>query len=188
MSSFISPCCRQMCQCDRNVQNTWTVSPLPRQLKVLRVAPQAKTRLGLGLDGRASCLIRPFSGSSWTGPSSSRDSEEGAPKGVVRWYPSRQATVFSLAAHLRSDSSSPLARYNLFSCHVDFEPMVSDAQRRGRRNIALSSLGVAVEALNLAKEISSITPAKVVFGTVSTVLTMIKVSFFLRCSCWLITG
>ena len=39
----------------------------------------------------------------------------------------------------------------------------------------LSLLNAAIEAVNLAKEISSITPAKAVFGSVSTLLTMIKV-------------
>ena len=40
---------------------------------------------------------------------------------------------------------------------------------------ALSSLNLAIEALNLAKEISSITPAKAVFGSVSVLLAMIRV-------------
>ena len=47
---------------------------------------------------------------------------------------------------------------------------------------ALSSLNVAIEALNLAKEISCIAPAKVVFGSVGVLLEMIRVHFFLlRC-------
>jgi len=51
-------------------------------------------------------------------------------------------------------------------------------QPKGRDN-ALSSLNAAIEALNLAKEISVITPAKAVFGSVSVLLTMIRVSFSL---------
>jgi len=43
----------------------------------------------------------------------------------------------------------------------------------------ISSLNVAIEALNLAKEVSTITPAKAVFGSVSIILTMIRVRFFL---------
>ena len=39
-------------------------------------------------------------------------------------------------------------------------------------------LNIAIEALNLAKEVSSITPAKAVFGSASVVL-MIKVGSFL---------
>jgi len=45
----------------------------------------------------------------------------------------------------------------------------------GRRDGVLSTLNVAIEAMNLAKEISSITPAKAVFGSVSVLLTMIRV-------------
>ena len=36
-------------------------------------------------------------------------------------------------------------------------------------------LNAAVEVLNLAKEVSSVTPAKAVFGSVSVLLTMIRV-------------
>ena len=43
----------------------------------------------------------------------------------------------------------------------------------------VSGLNVAIDALNLAKEVSSITPAKAVFGSVSIILTTIKVSILL---------
>jgi len=43
------------------------------------------------------------------------------------------------------------------------------------------SLNVAIEAMNLAKEISSISPAKAVFGSVGILLTMIRVRFLLPC-------
>jgi len=46
-----------------------------------------------------------------------------------------------------------------------------------RRDGVLSTLNVAIEAMNLAKEISSVTPAKAVFGSVSVLLTMIRVRF-----------
>jgi hypothetical protein len=46
----------------------------------------------------------------------------------------------------------------------------------------LSTINATVEGLNLAKEISSPTPAKAVFGSVSALLTMIKVSLFPFCS------
>ena len=56
-------------------------------------------------------------------------------------------------------------------------------QQKGRGG-TLSSLNVAIETMNLAKEISSITPAKAVFGSVSVLLTMIRVRFLpvIRCS------
>ena len=53
--------------------------------------------------------------------------------------------------------------------------MNADLRRQKRRDDALSLLNVAIEAVNLAKEVSSITPAKAVFGIVGALLTMIKV-------------
>jgi len=48
-------------------------------------------------------------------------------------------------------------------------------QRPKGRDGVLSTLNVAIEVLNLAKEVSSITPAKAAFGSVSALLTMIRV-------------
>ena len=53
--------------------------------------------------------------------------------------------------------------------------MAAKSQRPKGRDGALSSLNIAIDAVNLAKEISSITPAKAVFGSVSILLTMIRV-------------
>jgi len=53
--------------------------------------------------------------------------------------------------------------------------MATTSQRPERREGVISPLNVAIEAMNLAKEISSITPAKAVFGSVSVVLTMVRV-------------
>jgi hypothetical protein len=41
----------------------------------------------------------------------------------------------------------------------------------------ISTLNVAIEALNLANEVSGITPAKAVFGSVSILLAIIRVRF-----------
>ena len=49
-------------------------------------------------------------------------------------------------------------------------------QPKGRGG-TLSSLNVAIVTMNLAKEISGVTPAKAVFGSVSILLTMIRVCF-----------
>ena len=46
---------------------------------------------------------------------------------------------------------------------------------------ALSTLNVAIEALNLAKEVSGIAPAKAVFGSVSALLGMIRIRFLQFC-------
>ena len=54
--------------------------------------------------------------------------------------------------------------------------MAAEPQRpKGREGTTLV-LNATIEALNLAKELSSITPAKAVFGSVSIILTTIKVS------------
>ena len=51
------------------------------------------------------------------------------------------------------------------------------SKRQQRQESVLSLLNAAIEAMNLAKEASSATPAKAIFGTVSALLTMIKVRF-----------
>jgi len=55
--------------------------------------------------------------------------------------------------------------------------MDTDAQRPRGQDTTYSSLNVTIEALNLAKDLSGIVPAKVVFGSVSSLLTMIRVCF-----------
>ena len=80
------------------------------------------------------------------------------------------------AAHLYHGPSQPQS-HAVFSQLPRVSTMDPKSQRR--RDGALSSLNVAIEAVNLAKEISSITPAKGVFGSVSIVLTMIRVSLLL---------
>jgi len=52
--------------------------------------------------------------------------------------------------------------------------MDTNSKRQKRREGALSALNVAIEAANLAKEVSSMTPAKAVFGSVSVLLAMIR--------------
>ena len=59
--------------------------------------------------------------------------------------------------------------------------MADNSQRPKGRYNALSSLNVAIDGLNLAKEVSSITPAGPVFGSVTVLLTMIRVSFVPFC-------
>ena len=57
--------------------------------------------------------------------------------------------------------------------------MQTNSQRPGGRDGVLSTLNVTIKALNLAKEICSITPAKAAFGSVVTLLAMIRVCFLL---------
>ena len=53
--------------------------------------------------------------------------------------------------------------------------MQENSRRPKGRDSVLSTLNVTIEALNLAKEICSVTPAKAAFGSVSVLLTMVKV-------------
>lgn len=55
--------------------------------------------------------------------------------------------------------------------------MDSNSRRQMGRNRAFSLLNASIEALDLAKEVSAIVPAKTIFGSVSTLLTIIKVCF-----------
>ena len=57
--------------------------------------------------------------------------------------------------------------------------MSANSQKQKRRENTISLLDAAIEALNLAKEVSSATPAKAVFGSVGILLTTIKVRFVL---------
>jgi len=57
--------------------------------------------------------------------------------------------------------------------------MEAQSQRPKGRESTISMLNAAIEAMNLAKELSSITPAKAVFGSVSVILLMISVSLLL---------
>lgn len=52
-------------------------------------------------------------------------------------------------------------------------------QQPKRQDDALSLLNTAIEVMNLAKEVSSVTPAKAVFGSVSILLAMIRVRVLL---------
>jgi len=53
--------------------------------------------------------------------------------------------------------------------------MATESQRPKGRESAVSLLNAAIDAMDLAEKISSITPAKAVFATVAVLLAMIKV-------------
>ena len=57
--------------------------------------------------------------------------------------------------------------------------MKAEFQRLKERKGAISALNAAIEALDRAKEVLSVTPAKDVFGSVSVILALIRVSFLL---------
>ena len=53
--------------------------------------------------------------------------------------------------------------------------MAATSQRPSRREGTISLLNAAIEAVNFAKEASSVTPAKIAFASAGVLLTMIKV-------------
>ena len=56
--------------------------------------------------------------------------------------------------------------------------MDASPQRGKLQDNVLSLLDVAITAMDLARDVSSVTPAKAVFGSVSLLLTMIRARFF----------
>ena len=57
--------------------------------------------------------------------------------------------------------------------------MNTKSQRPKRPDAIFSSLNAAIDAMNIAKDVLGMTPAKAAFGTVSVILTMIRVGFLL---------
>ena len=87
----------------------------------------------------------------------------------------------SPAPHQASDASSQPGRHVVFSQFHLISTMDANQQRPRGRDGALSSLNVAIDALNLAKDIVDIAPARAAFGSVIALLTMIRVHFFPSC-------
>ena len=82
---------------------------------------------------------------------------------VAKWPPTRIRVQVPLRSLTQRRSLPATAR------------MATESQRPEGNDRSLASLNGAIQALNLAKDISSVTPAKAVFGSASTVLTMIRV-------------
>ena len=60
--------------------------------------------------------------------------------------------------------------------------MVSDPQRQKGRDSTLSRLNLAIDALSLAKDISTIAPAQATFSSVCALLTILRVFVLLFCA------
>jgi hypothetical protein len=75
-------------------------------------------------------------------------------------------------------SSQPSRRVVLSQLPRIFTMETESRQPKGREG-AVSELNAAVEAMNLAKTASTITPIKAVFGSVSALLTLIRVCLLL---------
>ena len=80
-----------------------------------------------------------------------------------------------VAAHLYPAFAQPIYYVDLSEL-LRVSTMDANSRREKWQDGILSSLNAAIEAMNLAKEVASITPAKAVFGSVSVLLTMIRVS------------
>ena len=59
--------------------------------------------------------------------------------------------------------------------------METDSQQPGGREGAISALNAAIQDTGLAENVSSIAPAKAVFGSVTVLLALIRVRFLLFC-------
>ena len=57
--------------------------------------------------------------------------------------------------------------------------MTDDLKRPKGRGRVISALNMAIDGLNIAKEATNNTPINPIFGSVTILLTMIRVSFFL---------
>ena len=95
-----------------------------------------------------------------------------------KWVSLHEACRGKIAAHLyrRSKSSSQPSPRTLPSQLPQVPTMEAESQRPKGREKTISALNVVIETLNVAKEVSSITPAKAVFGSVSVILVTIRVS------------
>jgi hypothetical protein len=59
--------------------------------------------------------------------------------------------------------------------------MATTSQRPKKEDGTLSKMNVAIDILNLAKDVSGIAPAQAAFGSASFLLTMIRVHLILFC-------
>lgn len=68
-------------------------------------------------------------------------------------------------------------RHIIFPLLLRPSAMDAKPQRPKHQDAVLSSLNTAIDAINIAKDVMDIAPAKAVFGSVSVVLTMIRVGY-----------
>jgi hypothetical protein len=69
------------------------------------------------------------------------------------------------------------------SCdYLEFLTMEAESEQPEGQEGTISALNAAIEAMNLAEKISTITPIKAVFGSVRTLLMIIGVCFLFFCN------
>ena len=93
----------------------------------------------------------------------------------IKWLCLHKRMAAQALIYLGSGPSAQPARHTLFSQLPRPSTMDKESKQQKRRENALSLLDAAIEAMNLAKEVSSPTPAKAIFGSVSVLLRMIRV-------------
>ena len=105
----------------------------------------------------------------------------------------RLPLIIRSGSRVTASSTQPV-RHSLVRSYAGFEPMDAnpkqskrrddvldptmdvESQRQKERKDATSALNAAIEAMDLAKGLSIVAPAKDVFGTVSDTLTRLRVS------------
>ena len=98
-------------------------------------------------------------------------------------------TVSALGASLHDSRPPGLGSgFFLTACTQTISPqlpprsaMASDSQRQKGRDSTLSRLNLAIDALSLAKDISTIAPAQATFSSVCALLTILRVFVLLFC-------
>ena len=96
----------------------------------------------------------------------------------TKWLQLHQACHTKMDARLYqySESSAQPLRSTLSRAST----MTDKPKQQKRQDAAILSLDLAIGLVNIAKEVSSMTPAPAVFGVATILLTTIKVSYILR--------
>ena len=96
----------------------------------------------------------------------------------IKWFCLHEAQHNGRPSASGFGSFRTACRHAILSRLPRLSTMDADSKRQKRREKALTLLNAAIDAMNLAKEASSGTPAPAVFGSVGIILTTIRVGFF----------
>ena len=102
-----------------------------------------------------------------------------SPNAVVHGRIATDRRTGCLSRHRRLGPLAQPARHALFSQLPRVSTMNPKSQPPKRPDVALSSLNVAIDAMNVVKDVMEGTPAKAAFASVSVILTMIRVGLLL---------
>jgi hypothetical protein len=95
----------------------------------------------------------------------------------IKWHRLHEAPYEKVVAFFHQGTFAPAQppHHSAFPQLPQAWTMDTKSRRLKCQDVTLSTLNAAIEAMNLAKEVSSTTPAKAIFGSVGLILTMIKV-------------